>query len=256
MAEEVRDAGRYVPISIFWSYFGNGIMAIIFLTTYLFSIASVEDALNDKAGYPFLYVFKSAISTSGVNALTSLLLILVIAANISFNASTSRQTFAFARDRGLPFSDWIGAVHPTREIPANAILVTCIITMLLSLINLGSDIAFHAIISLQVSALMMTYACSVACVLYRRLAHPELLPKARWSLGKYGVLVNCLGLAYVSFVFFWSFWPTTTPVDLQSFNWSVVLFLGVLVCALVMYLVKGRKVYNGPVSVVRELRND
>jgi amino acid transporter len=254
MAEEVRDAARYVPISIFWSYFGNGLMAIIFLITYLFSIASVPDALADPTGYPFLYVFKSAVSTAGVNALTSLLLTLVIAANISFNASTSRQTFAFARDRGLPFSDWIGEVHPTKEIPVNAIITTCIITMLLSLINLGSLVAFNAIISLQVCALMMTYGCSVACILYRRLAHPELLPKARWSLGRYGIAVNCLGLAYVSFVFFWSFWPNTTPVELESFNWSVVLFLGVLVCALGMFLVKGRLVYTGPVKLVRDIR--
>jgi amino acid transporter len=254
MAEEVRDAGRYVPISIFWSYFGNGIMAIIFLLTYLFSIASVEEALHDPTGYPFLYVFKSAVNTAGVNALTSLLLILVIAANISFNASTARQTFAFARDKGLPFSNWIGAVHPTREIPANAIALTCIITMLLSLINLGSLVAFHAIISLQVCAIMITYACSIACVLCRRVAHPELLPKARWSLGNWGVAVNSIGLAYVSFVFFWSFWPNTTPVTLESFNWSVVLFLGVLVCALAMYGVKGRYVYNGPVTIIRATR--
>lgn len=251
MAEEVRDAGRYVPISIFWSYVGNGLMAIIFLLSYLFSIASVSEALADPTGYPFLYVFKSAVSTTGVNALTSLLLVLAIAANISFNASTSRQTFAFARDKGVPFSDWIGAVHPSKEIPANAILITCVITMLLSLINLGSEVAFNAIISLQVCALMITYACSIACVLYRRLAHPALLPKARWSLGRFGVLVNVLGLSYVSFVFFWSFWPNTTPVTLQSFNWAAVLFLGVFSCALVMYLVSGRYVYHGPVTTIR-----
>jgi len=256
MSEEVRDAGRYVPISIFWSYVGNGIMAIIFLITYLFSIESVDDALADPTGYPFIYVFKTAVSTAGVNGLTIMTLIIVIAANVSFNASTARQTFAFARDEGLPFSKWIGKVHPTRMIPANAIALTCIITALLSLINIGSATAFNAIISLQVCAIMMTYACSVACVLYRRIAHPELIPNARWSLGKWGILVNSLGLAYVSFTFFWSFWPNNTPVDLESFNWSVVLFLGVLIICLVMYVVKGRKVYNGPVTGIRANRLD
>jgi amino acid transporter len=254
MAEEVRDAGRYVPISIFWSYVGNGIMAIIFLITYLFSIESVDDALNDPTGYPFIYVFKTAVSTAGVNGLTIMTLIIVIAANVSFNASTARQTYAFARDNGLPFSKWIGKVHETKQIPANAIKLTCIVTALLSLINIGSATAFNAIISLQVCAIMMTYACSVACVLYRRVAHPELLPTARWSLGKWGVPVNCIGLAYVSFTFFWSFWPNTTPVDLESFNWSVVLFLGVLAICLVMYVVKGRNVYNGPVTGIRAHR--
>jgi amino acid transporter len=254
IAEEVRDAGRYVPISIFWSYFGNGIMAIIVLITYLFSIPSVDDAINDESGYPFIYVLNGAVDNAGVNGITIMILILVIAANISWNASTARQTFAFARDNGLPFSKWIGHMDPKKNIPANAIAVSCIITMLLSLINLGSNVAFNAIISLQVCALMWTYATSVGCVLYRRVAHPELMPNARWSLGKWGVPVNIIGFAYSLFTFFWSFWPNTIPVTLENFNWSVALFVGILVLSLVMYVVRGRKVYNGPVTDIKAAR--
>jgi amino acid transporter len=254
MAEEVRDAGRYVPISIFWSYIGNGVMAIIFLITYLFSIDSVDNALGDPSGYPFIYVFSTAVSTAGVNGLTSMVLIIVIAANISFNASTARQTFAFARDNGLPFSKWIGHVHPKLEIPANAIAFTCIFTCLISLINIGSNVAFNAIISLQVVAIMMTYAVSISCVLYRRIAHPELIPTARWSLGRWGVPVNAMGLAYVTFTFFWSFWPNSIPVTAQNMNWSVVLFMGVFILCLLTYIVQGRKIYNGPVTIVRAAR--
>ena len=247
MAEETKDAGRSVPMAMFWSFILNGILGIILLITYLFCIQSIEDALNDPSTYPFLYVFRNAVSTSGVNALTILLLILVIASNISFNASTARQTFAFARDRGLPFARWISHVDPARQIPANAVTLSCLITALLSLINLGSDVAFHAIISLQVVALMLTYFTSIGCVLYRRLYHPELLPPARWSLGRLGVPINIIGLVYVLFVFFWAFWPESTPVDLATFNWSVVMFVGVAVLSLVMYWAQGRKVYDGPV---------
>lgn len=252
MSEEVRDASRYVPISLFWSYIGNGAMAIILLITYLFSIDSIENALDDPTGYPFIYVFKTAVNTAGVNALTILVLILIIAANISFNASTARQTFAFARDNGLPFSKWLSKVR--NEVPANAIAVTCLFTMLLSLINIGSTVAFNAIISLQVVALFMTYAVSISCVLYRRIRHPELIPTARWSLGKWGIPINIIGLLYSTFSFFWAFWPNETPVTLENFNWSVVLFIGVFVISLVMYIVQGRKVYKGPVTDIRAAR--
>lgn len=231
-------------------------MAIIFLITYLFSIESVDDALNDPSGYPFIYVFRTAMSNSGVTALTIIVLLIVIAANISWNASTARQTFAFARDNGLPFSKWISHVNPKKELPVNSIILTCTITCLLSLINIGSATAFNAIISLQVCAIMMTYCVSVSCVLYRRVAHPELIPKARWSLGKWGVPVNSIGVCYVTFVFFWSFWPNEVPVDVENFNWSVVLFLGVLFLCLIMYVVQGRKVYKGPVTIVRAARVD
>jgi amino acid transporter len=99
MSEEVKDAGRYVPVAIAWGYFSNGIMAAILLVTFLFSLPSVEDALNDNTGFPFIYAFKNATSMAGVNGLTSIILLPVIFSNILFNASTSRQTFAFARSK-------------------------------------------------------------------------------------------------------------------------------------------------------------
>ena len=250
MAEEVKDAGRNVPNAMFWSYVLNGFIALVFLITYLFCLTSVQDAINDPSGFPFIYVFQQTVSTGGVNALTIMVLILVIASNISFNASTSRQTFAFARDNGLPFAKWIGKVHPTMHIPANAVAFTCILTCLLSLINIGSAVAFNAIISLQVAALMASYSVSISCVLYRRVFQPELLPPARWSLGRWGVPVNMFGICYVIFAFFWSLWPNGTPVDASTFNWSVVIFVGVMILTTVTYVVKGRHVYVGPVTTV------
>lgn len=247
MAEEVKDASKYVPIAIAWGFVGNGFVAIILLITFLFAMPSVEDALNDASGFPFIYVFRQAVSTHGVNALTSLILLPVIASNILFNASTARQTFAFAHDGGLPFGTWISAVHPTRKIPVNAIGLSCLISVVLSLINIGSSTAFNAIISLNVAALMFTYAISIGCVLHRRLTDPESLPPARWSLGRMSVFVNATALVYVLLALFWSFWPGSPKVDLDTFNWSVVIFGAVAVLSVVMYFFKGRNQYEGPV---------
>jgi amino acid transporter len=256
MSEEVKDASKYVPIAITWGYIGNGLLALVLLITYLFSIPSLEDALADPSGFPFIYVFKNSVSTAGINGLTALILIPVIFSNILFNASTARQTYAFARDRGLPFARWISKVDPRRKIPVNAIALSCIISMLLSLINIGSVTAFNAIISLNVAALMFTYAMSMSCVIYRKVYHPESLPPKRWSLGRAGLPINILGLLYVIFALFWSFWPGDASTTLDDFNWSVVIFVGVFVISLVMYFFKGRKEYVGPVVTVNRSVRD
>ena len=251
MAEEVEDASRSVPIGIFWGYVLNGFMGFILLISYLFAIGNVDDALNDPSTYPFIYVFRNTVSTAGLNGLTSVILILVIASNISYNAATSRQTWSFARDRGLPFSDWISHVNPGKEIPVNAITLTCVITATLALINIGSSAAFNAFISVQVVALMLTYCISMACVIYRRVCQPATLPAARWSLGRWGLAINIAALAYALFAFFWSFWPNATPVDASSFNFAAVMFTGVILLSLGVYWTKGRKEYLGPVVLVR-----
>ena len=255
IAEECQEGSISVPKAMVWGYIGNGVAGLVILIVYLFSIPSVDDAVNDPSGFPFIYVFSIAVPTSGVNGLTIIVLLLVIFSNISFNLSTSRQTFAFARDNGLPFASWISKVHPTKDVPINAVVLSCACSALLALINLGSTAAFNAIISLQIVAIMFTYCISITCVLYRRIFFPELLPTARWGLGKWGVAINSVSLGYAVFAFFWSFWPNATPVDPVTFNWSVLIFVVVAVLSLAMYFIQGRNVYVGPVTTVEGRRD-
>jgi choline transport protein len=131
MAEEVRDSGIAVPQAMIRSYMVNGFIGTIFLITFLFSIPSVTDAVNDPSGFPFLYVFQQAMPVAGTQILTTVILIVFFGGNVSINASTARQTFAFARDNGLPFSSWIGKVHSTRMVPANAIWLSFGISIIL-----------------------------------------------------------------------------------------------------------------------------
>ncbi|KAF7591834.1 hypothetical protein BBP40_001031 [Aspergillus hancockii] len=251
MSEEIKDAGRYVPIAITWSFFGNAILALVALITMLFATPSVQDSLDDSSGFPLIYVFKQATNVNGVNGLMAIILIPVILSNILFNASTARQTFSFARDEGLPFSKWMAKVDEKRKLPVNSVIVTCVISALLALINIGSETAFDAIVSLNVAALMFSYSLSMSCLIWRKTFHPETLPVARWSLGRYGIVINIIGWFYVLFALFWSFWPQTTPTTAEAFNWSVVIFGAVFILGLVMYFVKGRYEYDGPVVDVK-----
>lgn len=131
-----------------------------------------------------------------------------------------------------------------------AIALSCIISCLLAVLNVGSNVAFNAIISLNASAIMISYATSIGCVLWRRLTCPESLPPARWSLGRWGLPINIAGFLYSTFTFFWSFWPPSTPTTAEDFNWSSVIFGGVTAISVAWYLFRGRVMYTGPVVLV------
>jgi choline transport protein len=109
-------------------------------------------------------------------------------------------------------------------------------------------------ISLQLCSLMLTYAVSISCVLYRRLQPNEAgaLPPARWSLGVWGIPVNVVAVLYSVFVFFWTFWPEQQDVDRESMNYAVAIFGGIAILALAMFVFKGRKVYKGPVAIMEK----
>jgi amino acid transporter len=272
MAEEIKDAGKTVPRAMVGSYILNGITGLIFLISFMFMITDVESALDDPTGYPHMWVFLQALSPGGAVALNFIPTLLLFAGTLSLNVSTSRQTWAFARDKGLPFSNWIGRVNKTSQVPVNAVTCTCLTTIALSLINIGSDVALGAsklyhiyssqiikyrvnlttglVISLNLVSLMSTYILSIGAVLYRRIHHPELLPPCRWSLGRWGIPINIGGLLYSCQAFFWSFWPESVGVTLDNFNWAVVMFVGVGIVCMIDYVLRGRKHYKGPVVLV------
>lgn len=235
-----------------WSFFINIPFTFGMVVSYLFCITSLEDAVSDPTGYPFIYVFRQATqSRSGTTGMTALMLVLISMITISAMASTSRQTFAFARDNGLPFSSWLGRVHHGWHVPLNSILFTMAFTCVVSLINIGSTAAFNALLSLSTVALMATYLVSITCVLLRRL-RGQYLPPARWSLGRYGTLVNGLALIYSCWAFFWSFWPNAYQVNEQNFNWACVLFVGLMGLGSLLYFMHARKIYDGPVAIVKD----
>jgi hypothetical protein len=92
-------------------------------------------------------------------------------------------------------------------------------------------------------------------VLYRRVYEPELMPKARWSLGKWGVPINAAAVCYTTFAFFWCFWPNYYQPALADFNWAVLMFVVVGIVAGIDWVVRARKDYTGPVVLV-EGRHD
>ncbi|KAE8140473.1 amino acid transporter [Aspergillus pseudotamarii] len=254
-AQDIEDAGITVPKAMILSFVLNVPLAMGSVLTYLFIMPDVQDALDSPAGLPFIYVFSEATkNATGASVLVLVILLLFFMITISCTASASRQTFAFARDNGLPFSNWLGAVHATLHIPVNSIIITCAFSLIMFLINIGSGVAMNALLSLATSPLMGTYMICIACVIVRRITKSPPLPPSRWSLGRFGMSINILALVYASWAFFWSFWPVNRQVTAETLNWAPVLFVGVMGISGVLYWLVARKVYEGPVVKVEGLK--
>ncbi|KAK3652950.1 hypothetical protein LTR56_004898 [Elasticomyces elasticus] len=157
---------------------------------------------------------------------------------------------SFARDQGVPFSGWLSHVSPGWNIPIRAVFVSVVISTLLSFINIGSYVALNAINSLGVVSLLVSYTVTITCLVWRRLAGAPLPPR-KWSLGRFGLAVNLIALAFVLPVLFFAFWPLAKDVTAAGFNWSSVMFVSILLIALLYYIFRARHVYVGPVMLVK-----
>ena len=111
MCEEIANASTVVPWTMVSSIAINGTLGFGMLIAVLFCIGNVDNALNSPTGYPFIEIFAQATnSIASATAMTAFIIALIICAGISLLAATSRMTWAFARDLGMPGSRWIGKV--------------------------------------------------------------------------------------------------------------------------------------------------
>jgi choline transport protein len=84
-------------------------MLLVFVTVLLFYIGPL-DAIS-TAPLPLIYVIYGATgSKSATNVLISLVAVILFFALFNIFASVSRLVWVFARDKGLPFSDFFAYV--------------------------------------------------------------------------------------------------------------------------------------------------
>lgn len=93
---------------MWWSFILNVVMGIAMLITMLFCIGDLSAAINTEA--PYLVMFENTGSDAMTHFLLAILLVLVFMGNITALATTSRELWAFSRDKGFPCSNWISKV--------------------------------------------------------------------------------------------------------------------------------------------------
>ncbi|KAF2270615.1 amino acid transporter [Lojkania enalia] len=264
MSEEIQSAATVVPQALIYTIMINGTLALAMAIAMIFSIGDLEAALNAEATlfYPFLEIFHSAVkSTAGACIMASIILIMGIASGVGVYASASRMLWSFSRDRGMPGHKYLFRLSKN-SLPVPAILVTLVITILLSLIVLGSSVAFSALLSLTVAALYSTYLLVCILLLWRRLdgsiAHPSdySLDTSRLTWGPWrlaeplGTINNGFACIYLGFMLFWSFWPPITPTTPKTANFSVLILGAVVLFSLLWYIVRARHSFRGPLREV------
>ena len=88
----------------------NVVMGVAMLITMLFCIGDLNAAIGSSA--PYLVLFQNTGSNAWAYALMIILFFLIFLGNITALATTSREVWAFSRDKGFPFSRWISRVSP------------------------------------------------------------------------------------------------------------------------------------------------
>ena len=136
-------------------------------------------------------------------------------------------------------------------LPIRAIGLITVILFALGLINVGSSTAFNGIISITLVGQYISYVLPIILMVMRRFGKKH-IPFGPWTLGRYGLPINCCSIIFSMVVIIFMVFPPYQPVSAQNMNYaSVVLGTAIMISAVSWFTV-GRKVYAGPVREVIE----
>lgn len=145
----------------------------------------------------------------------------------------------------------------------NAVWATCLISLLLSLINIGSQKALENILSFTVSSWEAAASIPLGLLLWSRMtgriksshdtfdaykaSSPAPLAWGPWRVPEpLGTCINAFGLVWIILAFFFSFWPGKVDVKPETMNYSSLMTGFWFIFGIGYYLVYGRKHYTGP----------
>ncbi|TFY77230.1 hypothetical protein EWM64_g6782 [Hericium alpestre] len=250
MAEEVHNPAVELPKAIAWSVPVGAVSGLVFLLPIVFTLPDVATLLSVQSGQPIGVMFTLIMGSRGGGfGMWFIIFGIGMFCAVSISTAASRATWAFARDRALPFSKQFSRVWTppmaSESLPVNAFLLSTTVQVLLGLIYLGSSTAFNAFVGVPVICLGASYAMPVAVSLAR--GRRDLIAcDAPFKLGRWGVPINVVAVLWIAFAIVLFCMPAVIPVTRQTMNYASVVFIGFAAFSAVWYVVNGRYYYDGP----------
>lgn len=106
-----------------------------------------------------------------------------------------------ATEHAFPGSKYLAPVDPRFNIPIRALIAFFVVNVFIGLLEIGSNLAFYAILSGGGVALQVSYLIPIACVMFR--GRDKLLPPGRKTLNLgnfWGYTVNAASLLWSTIV--------------------------------------------------------
>ncbi len=261
LSEETQGAATTAARAIWQSIFYSAIGGWILLLSFLFVAKDtkfINDPGNGFGAGQVTAIFASALSAAMFKTVMLISTVGQVFCAIACMTSTSRMLFAFSRDRAVPGSKLWSKVNPKTHVPVNAVLISSLVAVLITLPALykspaGIPVAFYAVVSIAVVGLYLAFLIPI----YLRLKAGESFRPGPWTLGrhyKWMCTVAVAEIAIISVYFCLPFVPSAVPGS-ENFTWydvnyAPILAGGVLLAITIWWYASARNWFTGPVRTI------
>lgn len=248
MTEELKDASKQAPRAMVLSVYIGAVTGFIFLIAVCFCIGDITTVANTPTLVPLIQIyFDSTNSTVGSCILASLIVVIDLGCANALLAEGSRSLYAFARDRGLPFSSLISKVEPRHQVPVVAIILGTVVQMAFNSIYFGTVTGFNTVIAIATEGFYLSYAMPLLTRLISYFAGTHRQLTGPWAMKPLvSVFVNAIGLTYLLFACITFNFPSVYPVTSQNMNYTSAAVGAIMFIAALTWFTTASKRFSGP----------
>lgn len=233
LAEEVPRPGRVIPKAMRRTVYVGGAAATFTCLTLLLAVSDYRAVISGDDPDPVVRVLFDALGEVGARLVMAVVLISFLSCTVSLQAAAGRLIYSYARDRMIAGHTLLRRFDHARAVPQYALLVAALVPTVIAFASLISADALTKIVSFAILGIYGSFQMVVLAALRARLKGWR--PDGEFRLGRWGLPVNALALAYGIFAVVNISWARN-PDQPWYDNWIVLLCGGVVVVAGVLYM--------------------
>lgn len=197
-----------------------------------------------NADVPYVEAFRQIIHNDVATTIMMVWITLILfLAIIGQWVTVGRLAWAFARDGGLPFSQFFAQINVRLGFPIRTTVTALLFSCLYGLLYLISTTAFNSIVTSAVLFSNITYAAPQLLVVLR--GRKNVLPKHPHDLSWFGRLCNVLSPLFVVIIGVLICFPPELPVTKDNINYTPAIIVGFCLAIVAAWYMIGRN-FRGP----------
>ncbi|MBI3547811.1 MAG: amino acid permease [Elusimicrobia bacterium] len=232
LAEETRDPRRKAPRAILQALSAAAVAGLLLLLTSILAAKALNAPELSSPDGGLALIVKDALGPRVGRILLCDVVFAIFVCALTVHTGAIRLIFAMARDGVLPFSRTFARVSETSHVPVIPALFAGAGGVCILLINVGFPKIVELVTAVAILWANIAYLLVVASLLFMRLkgwpGGDELAEGRRaFSLGRFGLPVNALALAWSVFMVFNVGWPRAEVYG-EGTRFSAVLYTAIL----------------------------
>jgi amino acid transporter len=235
-SEETKNASRHVPAAIWIALLTVGTLVILNAVAVALAHPDPAAVVAGEDLDPVTTAVVTSFGSWSTKPFAAVVLLAFLACGMSAQALTARCIYSIARDGVLPGSRFLRRVD-RRRVPIGAIAATTLVACLGLLLGLRSA-AVGSLIAFGTAAIYVAFLLVALAALVARV-RGTWTPAGHVRLGRAGLVVNALAVAWLAFETVNIAWPRSSlaPPDAPTYQvWAAPLVLALIATIGLVYL--------------------